>query len=55
MNILTYFFDFDEFCKLFEPRWNKNLLKTEARKRNRECILSLSEVIDNNEIWFPEF
>lgn len=45
MNILALFFDIDEFCRLFEPIWNRHLLESESRKRNRERSLSLSEVM----------
>lgn len=45
MDILTLFFDIDEFCKLFEPLWKRHLLESESRKRNRERSLSLSEVM----------
>lgn len=39
------FFDIDEFCKLFEPRWNAHLLAGSIKKRNRTRSLSLSEVM----------
>lgn len=45
MDILTLFFDIDEFCKQFEPAWNNHLLKQETKKRNRRRSLSLSEVM----------
>ena len=45
MNILTLFFDIDEFCKLFEPLWRKHLLAENAKQRNRKRSLSLSEVM----------
>ena len=45
MDILTLFFDIDEFCKLFEPRWNTHLLAGAVKKRNRTRSLSLSEVM----------
>jgi hypothetical protein len=45
MDILTLFFDIDEFCKLFEPIWMKHLLAGEFKKRNRQRTLSLSEVM----------
>lgn len=44
MDILTLFFDIDEFCKEFEPLWNKHLLEAEAKQRNRQRSLALSEV-----------
>jgi hypothetical protein len=45
MDILALFFDIDEFCKLFEPIWNRHLLAENAKKRNRQRSLSLSEVM----------
>ena len=45
MDILTVFFDIDEFCKVFEPVWNSHLLARELKSRNRQRSLSLSEVI----------
>lgn len=45
MDILTVFFDIDEFCKQFEPRWNIHLLGGAVKKRNRKRRLSLSEVM----------
>ena len=43
MNILPLFCDIDDFCLLFEPRWNERLLNT--RQRNRPSTLCLSEVM----------
>ncbi len=45
MNILTLFFDIDEFCRVFEPLWRKRLLTGKLKKRNRRRKLSLSEVM----------
>jgi len=45
VDILTLFFDIDEFCKEFEPVWNKHLLKASTKKRNRQRNLALSEVL----------
>jgi hypothetical protein len=45
VDILTVFFDIDEFCKLFEPRFNAHLLAGALKKRNRARSLSLSEVM----------
>ncbi len=45
MDILTLFFDIDEFCKEFEPRWNRHLLEADSKKRNRQRSLALSEVL----------
>lgn len=45
MDILTLFFDIDEFCKQFEPAWTKRLIAEKAKQRNRKRNLSLSEVM----------
>lgn len=39
------FFDIDEFCKQFEPRFNAHLFAGAKKKRNRTRSLSLSEVM----------
>lgn len=45
--MLTMLFVFvDDFCKVFEPHWNKILLESKgAKARNRKTILSLSEML----------
>ena len=43
MDILPVFCDIDDFCLLFEPAWQKQLLET--RQRHRASILCLSEVM----------
>jgi hypothetical protein len=43
MDILPVFCDIDDFCLLFEPAWQKQLLET--RQRNRPSSLCLSEVM----------
>jgi hypothetical protein len=45
MDILSLFFEIDEFCRFFEPIWNRHLLALGGRKRNRRRSLSLSEVM----------
>ena len=35
----------DDFCKGFEPWYKKSLITCGAKKRNRECKMSLSEII----------
>jgi len=46
MSALTHMFcDIDDFCKQFEPIFERNLLNTKARKRRRETRLSLSEIM----------
>jgi hypothetical protein len=43
VDILPLFCDIDDFCLLFEPRWQARLLAT--RQRNRPSALCLSEVM----------
>ena len=45
MNILPLFFEIDEFCRFFEPIWNRHLVAENRRKRNRSRSLGLSEVM----------
>ena len=45
MDILTLFFEIDEFCRVFEPLWRKHLLADGLQKRHRQRRLSLSEVM----------
>lgn len=45
MDILTLFFEIDEFCQVFEPLWRKRLLADGLQKRRRQRSLSLSEVM----------
>lgn len=45
MNILPLFFEIDEFCRWFEPHWNRHLLTRNCKKRNRRRRLALSEVM----------
>lgn len=45
MDILPLFFEIDEFCKVFEPLWNKHLLSQNSKKRCRQRRLCLSEVM----------
>ncbi len=41
----------DDFCKEFEPRWNRELLSSGVAKRRPRSSLSLSEVM-TIVIWF---
>ncbi len=45
MDILTLFFEIDEFCRLFEPAWKQHLLSNPVNPRNRARRLSMSEVM----------
>jgi hypothetical protein len=43
MCLVDFFCKYDDFCKDFEVRWNKFLLKSGTKTRNRKGKLSLSE------------
>ncbi len=45
MDILPVFCDIDDFCLLFEPRWQQQMLTSGERQRRRAATLSLSEVM----------
>jgi hypothetical protein len=45
MEILRLFYDCDEFCADFLPRWHAHLLAAQAVQRQRASTLSLSEVM----------
>lgn len=43
--LLLLFCIVDDFCKEFMPEWNKQLLTSGLKKRNKPCRLSISEII----------
>jgi len=46
MNKLTDLFcDVDDFCKVFMPEWEAHLLADGTRKRNRQCRMTMSEIM----------
>ena len=45
MELTTIFYHTDEFCKLFEKEFNTKILSKGNNKRNRACLLTLSEVM----------
>ena len=46
MSALTHMFcEIDDFCKQFEPEFERRLLQSKARKRRRASKLSLSEIM----------
>jgi len=46
MNKLTDIFcDVDDFCKVFMPEWKAQLLADGTRKRNRQCRMTMSEIM----------
>ena len=44
-NLVELFCDVDDFCKVFIPQWQKQLIEEGTRKRHRDCRLSMSEVM----------
>jgi hypothetical protein len=46
MNKLTEVFcDVDDFCRVFIPEWEKQLITDGTRQRNRHSRMSMSEVM----------
>jgi len=45
MDILPLFFEVDEFCRFFEPLWNRHLISHNRKRRNRRRSLAVSEVM----------
>ena len=45
MDIVTIFCDIDDFCLIFEPRWQRHLLSDGTRQRHKPNSLSLAEVM----------
>jgi hypothetical protein len=45
MSLLDRFCDVDDFCKAFEPQWQRSQLATGQRRRKRQQRLSLSEIM----------
>jgi hypothetical protein len=45
MSLLELLVDFDDFCQIFIPKWNQQLLTDGSKKRIREGLLSLSEIM----------
>jgi len=43
--LVAMFCDIDDFCKVFEPIYQQHLIATEKRHRQRQCTLSLSEMM----------
>ena len=44
-NLVELFCDVDDFCKVFIPQWRKQLLEDGTRKRQRDCRMSMSEIM----------
>ncbi len=45
LELITLFYIVDTFCVTYEPIWRKSLIESGARKRNRLCRMSLSEIL----------
>ena len=45
MELIALFYLVDEFCKVFEPEWVTHQMIDGEKKRNRQCSLSLSEIL----------
>ena len=45
MSVLELFCDVDDFCRVFEPFWHKQLLRAGSKQRNRARELALSEIM----------
>lgn len=43
--LVEIFCEVDDFCQVFIPQWQKQLLEDGTRKRRRECRLSPSEIM----------
>ena len=50
-DVTTLYSNVDDFCQSFEPQWKRSLIEDRHRARNRNCSLSLSEVMTIL-IWF---
>lgn len=44
-NLVELFCDVDDFCKIFIPQWQKQLLADGTRQRQRETRMSTSELM----------
>jgi transposase len=45
MDIVALFYDLDQFTQVFEPAWNRRMLRSGGRRRQRSSRLCLSEVM----------
>lgn len=44
-NLVELYCDVDDFCKVFVPQWQQQLIEDGSRSRHRECRLSMSEIM----------
>ena len=45
MNLTELFCEVDDFCQMFQPQWEQQLLSSGEQKRNRLTRLSMSEIM----------
>jgi hypothetical protein len=45
MSLLELFCNVDDFCQVFEPKWEQHQLENGLRQRKRKSRMSLSEII----------
>lgn len=45
MSLLELFCNVDDFCQVFEPKWEQHQLENSLRQRKRKSRMSLSEII----------
>ncbi len=43
--LVEIFCDVDDFCRVFIPEWEKQLISDGTRKRNRSCRMTMSEIM----------
>ena len=59
MSLLELFCHVDDFCRVFEPIWERHLLGAGVRRRRRNTRLSLSEmmtiIIDFHQSHYRDF
>ncbi len=44
-NFVELYCDVDDFCKVFIPQWQRQLLEDGTRTRQRDCRMSMSEIM----------
>ena len=45
MTLIELFCNIDDFCQEFIPAWNKELIESNEKKRNRDSRMSISEIM----------
>jgi hypothetical protein len=44
-NLVEFYSDVDDFCNVFIPQWQKQLLEDVGRQRRRDSRMSISEMM----------